>query len=185
MTEDLLISDDGRFAGLVVRAREPRETRWQIPWVTARPDVSFARVVVGIAAAEADQLETFYRPVAGTLGTPDSVLASKLLEANVTDGLGNTLGRVIDLRVHMSGQVRKVLFGNPRSLDDVVEGQADRGAPTLMSVPWTSIDVRSDAPRQVVPAAGTASESNAVIIVTGEGTEEEVPTEETGGAFIR
>lgn len=85
----------------------------------------------------------------------------------------------------MSRQVRKVLFGSPRSLDDVVEGQTNRGAPPLISVPWTSIDVRSDAPRQVASAAGTASEPNAVIIVTGAGTEEEVLTEETGRAFIR
>jgi hypothetical protein len=119
------------------------------------------------------------------LGTPDSVLASKLLEANVQDGLGNPLGRVIDLRVDMSGQVRTVLFGSPRSLADVVEGQTELGAPTLMSVPWTSIDVRGDAPRQVAPAAGSESESNAVIVVTGEGMEEEVPAEEPGGAFIR
>lgn len=185
VTEDLLIGTDGRFNALVVRALEPLEVRWQIPWVIARPDVSLAQVMVGVTGPETDRLDVYYGPVAGTLGTPDSVLASKLLEANVTDGLGNTLGRVIDLRVDMLGQVHTVLFGSPRQLSDVVEGQADLGAPTLMAVPWTSVTVREESPRDIAPAAGTASEREAVIVVTGEGMQEEEPTEGADGAFIR
>lgn len=161
VTEDLLIGNDGRFNALVVRAPEPSEVRWQIPWVIARPDVSLAQVIVGVTGADADHLDVYYAPVAGTLSTPDSVLASKLLEANVTDALGNTLGRVIDLRVDMLGQVRTVVFGSPRQLADVVKGQADLGAPTLMAVPWASVSVREDSPRDVAPAAGTARRTEA------------------------
>ena len=185
VTEDLLIGTDVRFNALVVRAPEGSEVRWQIPWVIARPDVSLAQVIVGVPGADTDRVDVYHSPVAGTLGTPDSVLASKLLEANVTDGLGNTLGRVIDLRVDMLGQVHTVVFGGLRQLTDVVSGQADLGAPSLMAVPWASVTVRVDAPGHIAPAAGTASEQDAVIVVTGEGTQEVEPAEGTDGAFIR
>lgn len=68
-------------------------------------------MIVGVPGANTDRVDVYHGPVAGTLGTPDSVLASKLLEANVTDGLGNTLGRVIDLRVDMLGQVHTLCSG--------------------------------------------------------------------------
>jgi sporulation protein YlmC with PRC-barrel domain len=183
--EDLLIADDGQFDALIVRPPDANDLRWQIDWDAAQPLVHLEQVVLDIPSTDTDQLGEFYGPVAGTMGTVDSVLATKLLEATVTDHLQNTLGRVIDLRVDVEGEVLMVLFGSPRGLADVVRGDDELGDPTLMQVPWESIEVHTYLPRDL--AAGNADPLGPFIVVTGEGVgeQEPAPAEETGGAFIR
>jgi sporulation protein YlmC with PRC-barrel domain len=183
--EDLLIADDGSFTALIVRPPDDNDLRWQVPWETAQPAVSMEQVVLDIPSTDTDRLQEFYGPVTGTMGTTDSVLATKLLEATVTDHLENTLGNVIDLRVDVEGDVRMVLFGSPRRLADVVQGESELGAPTLMQVPWESVEVHSYLPRDL--AAGNATPLGPFIVVTGEGVgeQEPAPMDETGGAIIR
>lgn len=183
--EDLLIGNDGRFDALIVRPLGGEDRRWQIPWETAQPAVNLEQVNVDVPSTDTAQLQEFYGPVAGTMGTVDGVLATKLLEATVTDHIENTLGRVIDLRVDLTGEVRMVLFGRPRGLAGVARGESEPGAPTLMQVPWNNIEVHTYLPRDL--AAGNATPLGPFIVVTGEGVgkQEPAPTEETGGPFIR
>jgi sporulation protein YlmC with PRC-barrel domain len=146
--DDLLVDSIGQITDVIVQpgaavdgSREPR----QVPWSQADLSKTNDRLISNVDADALGQFPVFHGAVTGTVGRPDAVLASKLLEASVRNPLGTSVGSVQDVMFNMSGRVQTVVI------------VTDRGP---VHTPWAQLSVQPDRVSQNIPHGSP----NAVVV---------------------